>query len=258
MTTSMRRLGWLALPLLLAASLGCGDDGSTGTGGTGGGGGTSGTGGTSGSGGGATLTIFGSLFDWPGQQPIEDGDVCFIAAGAPDLCTPTGVEGAYSLADVPANTAGALRFRGDTISTYYWMLATESADLERSAAVDTPASLQSYYTQAGVTPSADGVAVVGQIFAGVQPGAVAVLSPSSGQGPYYYLDAAGTLDLGATETSEAGVGVGLFLDVSPADGPFTLHFERNGVCDTPDAGAKVPPWEIPADADEVFIQFECP
>ena len=82
MTTSMRRLGWLALPLLLAASLGCGDDGSTGTGGTGGGGGTSGTGGTSGSGGGATLTIFGSLFDWPGQQPIEDGDVCFIVAVA--------------------------------------------------------------------------------------------------------------------------------------------------------------------------------
>jgi hypothetical protein len=56
-----------------------------------------------------------------------------------------------------------------------------------------------------------------------------------------------------------GIGVGLFLDVSPGDGPFALNFDFDGqTCDTPDFGADIPPWEIPADADEVFLQFQCP
>jgi hypothetical protein len=91
------------------------------------------------------------------------------------------------------------------------------------------------------------------------PGGVPVLTPSSGQGPYYYLDNTGTLDLTATATTELGFGVGLFLDVSPADGPFSLHFMLDGqVCNTTGFGAALPPWEIPADADEVFVQFQCP
>jgi hypothetical protein len=30
------------------------------------------------------------------------------------------------------------------------------------------------------------------------------------------------------------------------------------VCNTTGFGAALPPWEIPADADEVFVQFQCP
>ncbi len=262
MDASKKRLASVVLLLLHAAGLGCGDDtgtGGTGAGGSGGTGGSGGLGGSGGTGGGLpSVTISGQVFTFPDFDPVEDGDVCFIADGAEERCTPTGVNGAYSIANVPANTAGGLRFRADAIVNFYWMVATGTTDFERSVAVDTPAMVQSYYTQAAVTPSADGVVVAGQIFVGVQAGAVAVLTPSSGQGPYYWLDDVGTLDLGATETSEAGVGLGLFLDVSSADGPFTLHFERDGICDTPDAGAKVPAWEIPADADEVFVQFECP
>jgi hypothetical protein len=258
MTPSMRRLGWLALPLLLAASVSCGDDGSTGTGGTGGGGGTAGTGGTAGSvgtGGGASVTISGQLLSFP-NQPVEGGDVCFVSAGATDLCTPTGVEGGYSLAGVPANTVGALRFRGTGIVTLYLMIVTQSDDLEIPMAVETPALVEQYYSQAGVTAGADGVLLQAQITPPVA-GAVPVLTPASGQGPYFWLDDTATLDLSATATTQ--IGVGIFLDLEPSGGPFSLHFALDGqICDTPLFGGDLPPWEIPADADEVFIPFDCP
>ena len=109
-----------------------------------------------------------------------------------------------------------------------------------------------------MSASADGVVVISQFYPN-GPGGVPVLTPSSGEGPYYYLDNTGTLDLSATATTDLGIGVGLFLDVSPGDGPFALNFDFDGqICDTPDFGADIPPWEIPADADEVFLQFQCP
>jgi hypothetical protein len=150
-----------------------------------------------------------------------------------------------------------MRFRGTGIVTEYLMLVTQSDDLEISVGVETPAFFQQYYSQAGLTASADGVVVLAQFYPN-GPGGVPVLTPTSGEGPFYLLDPTGAFDLTATATTELGLGVGLFLDVKRSEGPFSLHFDLDGqICETPFWGADIPPWEIPADADEVFLQFQC-
>ncbi|MBK6517302.1 MAG: hypothetical protein IPG04_25120 [Polyangiaceae bacterium] len=257
----------LALVSLIASGTACDDD--TGSGGEGGEGGSGGDGGSAGGdgGGGAggddggggsgggepTIVLYGSIFEFPSNQPIEDGDVCFLAEGV-ELCTELGVQGAYFIDDLPISTQGGFRIRAPTLPTSYLMFKTQAeGDGEVHFILPSHASLDSLYEAAQLTRTPTSAAV---FIAGTSQ-ALPVLTPTSGEGPYY-LTGSGELDLEAMATVD--IGVGLFLDVDRAAGPFTAHLEVEGVvCDFNFYGAKVSePWDLPDDAAQVFVHARCP
>lgn len=260
-------LAALAVVALIASGTACDDD--TGSGGEGGEGGSGGDGGSAGgdggggaggddggggSGGGVpTIVLYGSIFEFPSNQPIEDGDVCFLAEGV-ELCTELGVQGAYFIDDVPLSTQGAVRTRAPSLPTSYLMFKSPAeGDVDLYVSFPSDASLDSYYEAAQVTRTPPSAAV----FIAGASGALPVLTPASGEGPYY-LSASNELDLEATATVD--LGVALFLDVDRADGPFTAHLEVEGlVCDFSFKGAKLTEaWQVPDDADAVFVHARCP
>lgn len=66
------------------------------------------------------------------------------------------------------------------------MLTTESEDLSLTLSIDTPAIVQGYYDQTGVTATTDRVVVLAEIFPDPRADYAATLMPASGDGPYYY------------------------------------------------------------------------
>jgi hypothetical protein len=196
---------------------------------------------------------------FPGLDPVETGEVCFVAEGAADLCTPTGLNGAYALTGVPQNTSGAVRFTSSEVMTMYWVVATEAEDLVMSLATDTKAQGQSYFDQASVTPAAAALIVMGQVQAPVLPGWVATLDPATGSGPYYLVDGAGTIDVTATSNPSSDLAVAMFLNVDRDAGPISFKFDRDQeTCAVPEFGGPLSAWSVPEDAELVFFQLACP
>ena len=260
-------LAALAVVALIASGTACDDD--TGSGGEGGEGGSGGDGGAAGgngaggaggdeggggSGGGEpTVVIYGFVSEFPSNELVEEGDVCFLAEGV-ELCTELGVQGAYFIDDVPISTQGAVRIRAPSLPTSYLMFTTQAeGDGEVDFILPSNASLDSLYEAAQLTCTPTSAAV----FIAGASGGLPVLTPASGEGPYY-LAPSGELDLLATATLDFGVA--LFLDVDRADGPFTAHLEVEGVvCDFNFYGAKVSEaWDLPDDAAQVFVHARCP
>ena len=51
----------------------------------------------------------------------------------------------------------------------------------------------------------------------------------------------------------------VFLNVDRGGGPYAVEFSDGGPpCTTPALGGELPDWTAPADADIVYVQFQCP
>jgi len=216
-----------------------------------------------------SIAIFGKVYEMQPSGPnaaVHEADVCFVTEGADDICASTldhpdnqnYDKGVYELVGVPMSTVGAVRFSGPTLSTFYYMVATESEDMDLTMSIDRPATIESYYDQTGIVRDTGGFVVLGEIFPDIKSDYEAVLTPASGEGPFYYGSPKGLLDLAATAT-KANIAMGVFLNVDLGDGPFMTSFTNGGPsCTTPSFGGAAPAWSIPADADIVYMAFECP
>lgn len=238
------------LPLALLIACGGGTDSDSGT--------TTGTptGTTTGGTTTATVAVSGNISGWPGFAPAEGAQVCF-RTGTEESCATTDAAGNYSL-EAPEGATGGVRISHADLTTTWVPLVLGTEDVGLSLGVDTLATHEAYYTDAGVTLTPGHVTVVLQATYGPptwqgEQGAVPTLTPASGAGPWF-LQGNGSIDLAAT--SSTSLGVGLYLDVDPSAGPFTMDFGAAS-CDVAEMGAGVPSLDLPTDVQTAFFQFRC-
>lgn len=209
---------------------------------------------------GPTITISGALGTMPPSdvQPVDNGDVCFVPTQGDEVCTTSDSLGRYTLAEVPGNALGGLRFSHEVLAKFYLMLGTQEVDLSVNLFIDTPTVLQGYYDQTGVLRLDGRAVVLAELYPYAAEGWTATLSPASGDGPYYYANSGGLLDLEATATKLPSA-MAVFLNVDPAGGPYEVVWTKDGTsCTASSWGQPEPgPWAIPGDADITYRAYDC-
>lgn len=205
-----------------------------------------------------TVVVAAHVTLWPDGGDLAGAAVCWRRP-AGDLCgATTDPSGAVAL-ELPAGEAGQLTFESPPLVPTAMPMVLGDYDVFLDVGLDGAAFLASLYTQAGVTqdPAHGTVTFVPFGSMGAIGDATLALTPASGQGPLY-LDASGLqLDLAATSTVP-GVGVGYFLDVDPADGPFEVGatLSSSAACDTPLLGEALEPFEV-LPGFEHFVMLSC-
>lgn len=203
------------------------------------------------------VNVSGQVSVFRSGEALADAEVCWVEGESVGNCTTTDGEGQFALV-APGETHGALRFVGDAVAPSALILRTAQEDIElpEGFTVDAADILAGYFEQVGSTAVAGALTVVARAYP-EQAGYTMKLTPAGGEGPFYFNDNPGEIDMALVET--ASTSVGLLLNVNPDDGPFDLQFSSaDALCDQPHIGGPLEePWAVPAGVESVYVALDC-